>query len=267
MVSDPVVRAALFPMADVLPPPPDHPDRLVEVAGLRVFLGAGVPDGIVFPERVGSAQLLGVVREVRERLGREGRSRGVWFVPEAADPADLAMRLQGLGLTPSDEPPFEPRYASMVAVEPPPQGPSEVDVTRVRTFEEFLSAQRVAAHAFGMDAELTAAFEARAAHLWPFQTEDGERATFVATINGEVVGFAEAAFGRNAVYLRGSGTHPDYRGRGIYRSMVRARWEAAAARGTPALTVGAGAQSRPILERLGFSIVGWADCLRDDLST
>ena len=35
-------------------------------------------------------------------------------------------------------------------------------------------------------------------------------------------------------------------------------------RGTPVLTVGAGAMSRPILERLGFSIVGWADNLLDE---
>lgn len=266
MDADPVVRAALFPMADLLPPPPDHPDRLVEIMGLRVFLGGGVPDGMVFPERIRPAQLRAVVREVRQRLRHEGCARGVWFVPEAADPADLAVRLQGLGLTPNEQPPFEPRYASMVAVEPPPSGPSDVDVNRVRTFEEFLAAQRVAANAFGVDDELRSAFEARAARLWPFHSEHGERATFVATISGEVVGFADAAFGKTAVYLRGSATHPDYRGRGIYRSMVRARWEAAVARRTPALTVGAGAQSRPILERLGFSIVGWDDCLRDDLS-
>jgi hypothetical protein len=48
--------------------------------------------------------------------------------------------------------------------------------------------------------------------------------------------------------------------------LVRARWDAAAGRGTPILTVGAGAMSRPILERLGFSIVGWRDSLIDELA-
>jgi hypothetical protein len=33
---------------------------------------------------------------------------------------------------------------------------------------------------------------------------------------------------------------------------VRARWDEAARRGTPALAVGAGPMSQPILERLGF---------------
>ena len=42
------------------------------------------------------------------------------------------------------------------------------------------------------------------------------------------------------------------RGRGAYRAIVRARWDEAVRRGTPALAVGAGAMSRPILERLGF---------------
>jgi len=39
---------------------------------------------------------------------------------------------------------------------------------------------------------------------------------------------------------------------GIEVRPVRARWDEAVRRGTPALAVGAGAMSRPILERLGF---------------
>jgi hypothetical protein len=66
--------------------------------------------------------------------------------------------------------------------------------------------------------------------------------------------------------LSGAGTHPDQRGRGAYRALVRARWDAAVERDTPVLTVSAGEMSRPILERLGFSVVGWIDCLLDDLS-
>ena len=68
------------------------------------------------------------------------------------------------------------------------------------------------------------------------------------------------------MYLGGAGTRPDQRGRGAYTALVRARWEAAVERGTPVLTVGAGAMSRPVLEHLGFTIVGWADCLLDELS-
>jgi hypothetical protein len=48
------------------------------------------------------------------------------------------------------------------------------------------------------------------------------------------------------------------RGQGVYKALVSARWEAAVARGTPALTVQAGRMSRPILARLGFQDLGQA---------
>ena len=55
----------------------------------------------------------------------------------------------------------------------------------------------------------------------------------------------------------------DARGRGAYRALVRARWDAAVERGTPALTVMAGSMSAPILDRLGFATVGEGDGLED----
>lgn len=42
------------------------------------------------------------------------------------------------------------------------------------------------------------------------------------------------------------------KGCGVYRALVRARWDEAVRRGTPALVVQAGKMSRPILERLQF---------------
>ena len=46
------------------------------------------------------------------------------------------------------------------------------------------------------------------------------------------------------------------RGRGAYRAIVRARWDAAVARGTPALVTHADpATSGPILRRCGFRFV------------
>jgi len=265
-IPDAVVRAAVFPFADGPPLPPAHPDRLIEVSGATVFLGQGLPDGMVLPERVESAELSMFVQEVRERIRREERQRAVWFVPEAAHPADLAARLLELGLKPADQPPFEPRAAAMAITRPPAEGPPNIATHRVRTFEELQAAWRVSANAFAVDAQFAAAFEARAEALWPFEERSDDRATFIATIDGEVVGAAGASFGKTAAYLGGSGTHQDHRGRGVYRSLVRARWDAADAHGTPALTVSAGDMSRPVLERLGFTIVGWNDCLFDDLS-
>ena len=56
-------------------------------------------------------------------------------------------------------------------------------------------------------------------------------------------------------YLMGGSTATWARGRGACRAVVRARWDEAVRRGTPALAVGAGPMSQPILERLGFEQV------------
>jgi hypothetical protein len=61
----------------------------------------------------------------------------------------------------------------------------------------------------------------------------------------------------------GGGVLPAARGRGIYRALVRARWDDAVAAGTPALCTQAGAMSRPILEGLGFQPVAEHEILLD----
>ncbi|MFE3764666.1 GNAT family N-acetyltransferase [Streptomyces sp. NPDC059104] len=56
--------------------------------------------------------------------------------------------------------------------------------------------------------------------------------------------------------LWGGGTDPQWRGRGVYRLLVAHRARVAAARGIPYLQVDATDDSRPILERLGFGVLG-----------
>jgi GNAT superfamily N-acetyltransferase len=55
--------------------------------------------------------------------------------------------------------------------------------------------------------------------------------------------------------LWGGGTEPEWRGRGIYRALVAERARLAAERGFRFLQVDATADSRPILERLGFRML------------
>ncbi|HVB27523.1 MAG TPA: GNAT family N-acetyltransferase, partial [Mycobacteriales bacterium] len=59
--------------------------------------------------------------------------------------------------------------------------------------------------------------------------------------------------GRDFASLWGGGTLPAWRRRGIYRALVAHRAQLAAARGYRFLQVDASAQSRPVLERLGFA--------------
>src|SRR5947209_20427075 len=71
---------------------------------------------------------------------------------------------------------------------------------------------------------------------------------FAAVADGRVVGHAYAAAADAGVNLFGGCVLEDARGRGAYRSLLRARWDFAAARRTPALTVQAGRMAMPIRE-------------------
>ena len=90
---------------------------------------------------------------------------------------------------------------------------------------------------------------------------------FIASIDGQVVGTAAAVIGKYGVNLFAAGVLPEARGRGVYRALIRARWDLAVERGTPALTVQAGQMSRPVLESVGFSFIAAARMYVSDLAT
>ena len=75
---------------------------------------------------------------------------------------------------------------------------------------------------------------------------------FAAEIGGRIAGVGRAVDLDGGVALMGGAVLPELRGRGAYRALVRARWDYAAARGTPLLVVQAGPMSAPVLDGLGF---------------
>ncbi len=83
-------------------------------------------------------------------------------------------------------------------------------------------------------------------------------------MDGRVVGTGLAVFGAAGLNLFGGAVLADARGRGVYRALVRARWDLAVQLGTPALTVQAGRMSRPVLERLGFEFIDVMPTYVDD---
>jgi GNAT superfamily N-acetyltransferase len=91
-------------------------------------------------------------------------------------------------------------------------------------------------------------------------------ATLFAAIDDRIVGAGYAAYGTAGINLFGAAVAPEARGRGVYRSLVLARWDLAVSRGTPALTVQAGRMSRPICERMGFALVEAIRIFVDDLA-
>ena len=261
-ISPAVRHAALFSHEDLPDPPDGHPFRLVRRPGYAIggFLGATF--GTVGVTAIEPDALENAVDDVRSVLAEQGMGKAVWFVADASPPG-LLEALQARGIAPSDEPPFEPHFTAMALVAAPEPGPGDVVARLAASFEEFVAAHRIADDAFDVGEADREAFEAKSRAMWEFELDEGDYRTYVALIDGEVIAFAAAIAGANSTYLSGGGTRADSRGRGAYRSLVRARWDAAVERGTPALTVGAGAMSAPILERLGFEQVGRIDCLVD----
>ena len=263
VISEIVRSAALFPEDDLPEPPPEHPYRQVRRDGYMVGLFPGQTFGTVSVRSIGAAAVRETVQEVRRLLAEDGKSRGAWMVADAASPAGLAERLKECGMVPFEEPPLEPRFAAMALVAPP-EGDSAIEARPPQTFEEFQASARVGFDVFGIGDEDRAAVEAQGRRLWELQQQGIALRSFVALVDGEVIGGASVVQGANAGFLSGGYTRSDMRGRGVYRALVRARWDVVVAAGTPALTVSAGRMSRPILERLGFQTVGQVDCLLDD---
>jgi GNAT superfamily N-acetyltransferase len=77
---------------------------------------------------------------------------------------------------------------------------------------------------------------------------------FAAEAGDQLVSAAWVRFpsGTDFATYWGGATHPDWRGRGIYRALVAHRAQLAAARGCRYIQVDASDDSNPILQRLGF---------------
>jgi GNAT superfamily N-acetyltransferase len=198
------------------------------------------------------------VEEVRALLRARGRSRTEWEISGSAEPRDLLKCLRALGFRPHDEPYIVP----MVLVEEPPQGPPEIVVRVARSPDEYSAALAVMHEAFGgspASAEERARFEDRWRDYVPTRAE-----TYVAWIGDEVVGAATGSYTDAGVALNAGAVLAHVRGRGAYRALVRARWDEAVRRGTPALYTQAAPMSRPILKRLGFVEIGEIHVLMDE---
>jgi GNAT superfamily N-acetyltransferase len=191
-----------------------------------------------------------------EAMRAIGRARGKtvlgwWIAPEHDAHAPF---LESLGLVNEDSPGFEAIENAMALVTPPPVSTGDgVEVKQVESLEEFAGAARVRAEAFQMPPHMRAEMDAGLAKRFE-ESQDPRNPGrgFVALVEGRIVGAATAVVSDAGVNLFGGSVVPEARGRGVYQALLRARWDFAVERGTPALTVQAGRMSRPIVERLGF---------------
>jgi GNAT superfamily N-acetyltransferase len=204
-----------------------------------------------------------LVDEVRTWFAERGRNKFTWVVGDSATPSDLRERLLELGAQPDAD---EPVYAGMVLTEPPPPAVERLEVRPVETFEEFAAARELSWTVVGgMSEEERAAARRGLGEAWE-EYQQVDILVFAAFVEGRPVACGGLNFSPYGALLAGAGTHPDYRGRGCYRALVQARWDAAVARGTPLLAAQAGKMSRPILERLGFRQMATVHSLVDEVN-
>ena len=199
------------------------------------------------------------LRWTRAEARRRNVARLEWWVGWNATPPDLPERLLALGLVPDDE----AAWLRGMTCETPPSAVPDVDVRRIETVDQQLEAVRVDWDVWQIDA---AGRERRAAVERDRFDPNGTVHHFAAYVDDEPVGFGRAIDMKAGVALMGGAVLAAFRGHGVYRALVRARWDHAVARGTPLLVVQAGHMSAPVLAGLGFVSHGELRLYVDDVT-
>ena len=174
-----------------------------------------------------------------------------WKLHGHDQPEDLAQRLIAMGFVPED--------LETVVIAPVPAVAGEVllpDGVTVREVSDRADLDRIGAmeEAIWHDDRVGwLADSLEAEHV----ADPGAMTIVVAEAGGEIVcaGWVRFMPGTDFATLWGGGTLMEWRGRGIYHGVVAHRANLAAERGFRYLQVDASADSRPILERLGFVTV------------
>ncbi len=237
---------------------PDRYARVPERASVsriddgRVCVIQGPTWASVSGPRVAEDEVEDLLAGIRRLIS--GEKRTTWWIGPSAEPADIVERLATLGLQqPHDR---VSRLRSLVHTEEPAQIPSGVEVRRVETYADFAAAREVQWDAFEMPAPHRDANRGRLRLDFDEAMRFGVPAGFVASLDGRPAASAMSIPSERGVFLIAGAVAPWARGRGLYRALVRARWDDAVARGTPALVTQANPEtSYPILRRLGFEEV------------
>ena len=231
----------------------------------RYVLNLGSWQGLTFVQRLRLAadDVERTYEEIRRLVAERKHYNTTWWIDDRAAPVDLTERLIALGLRPAEEPRLEPHGTGLALVAEPP-AVEGATAREVESLEEWIQAAEIGNEVFGATDEERAAQRKVAPERFREQRETGSGARFLAWVDGRPAASATVVWAPLGGLCLGGATLDWARGRGAYRALVRARWDAAVTRGTPALVVNAGRMSRPILERLGFVAVAELDVLIGD---
>lgn len=192
-----------------------------------------------------------VIAVVHEKVAPDKHQ--VWWIGPSARPANLVELLEARGFRPAEDG-AELRALALTAPPPPPE--EGIEVRRVETYEDFVASREVQWDAFKTPEERRALQREQLRSDFEESIEHGIPVGFLALLDGEPGATGLAIPSERGVFLIAGSTAPWARGRGLYRALVRARWDYAVERGTPALVTEALVDtSYPILQRLGFTEV------------
>jgi hypothetical protein len=177
----------------------------------------------------------------------------MWVVGPSSRPTNLFEELQARGFQSPRDGVATSRALGLIDV---PEAPSAVATQQVETFEQYVAAQQIAWDAFDWTEERRAKNRVRLAADYEEMIRRNQPVHFIAHLDGRPAGAGALVTSDRGVLLVGGSVASWARGRGIYRALVRARWDFAVERGTPALVTHANPKtSYPILRRLGFEEV------------
>jgi GNAT superfamily N-acetyltransferase len=191
-----------------------------------------------------------VARQIRY-FGERGM-KFEWKYHGHDQPADLAERLRAVGFVPEERETIVIAPIERVALDAePPQG---VVIRELTGPADYRRIGDMEAAVWG-EGDTGSWMESLAEEV----AADPEGTRVFLALAGDLAvsaGWVRFPSGTDFATLWGGSTRKEWRGRGIYRSLVAARARVAVERGRRYLQVDASDDSRPILERLGFIVVG-----------
>ncbi|MGE0868329.1 MAG: GNAT family N-acetyltransferase [Kofleriaceae bacterium] len=248
-----ITEACLAPVGSMLP---TRDMRVIEREGWYQLItpssGSAIGNEVVHTQ-IAAADAEAVI----DRTVEEYRALGLpfkWFVGPLTEPANLGELLAARG--------FDPSPLRGMAIDPrawtTPPSPDGVTVEHVT--RDSLS-DYCAAWWRGWDMVIPDVPAWKDDHLRAIAS--GRFRLFLARVNGEPAGTAGYIVKSRSVYLVGGNVLTSHRGRGIYRALLDARLQQAAAANIALATTHAReATSAPILERLGFETLFRAQIYR-----
>ncbi|HEY3960917.1 MAG TPA: GNAT family N-acetyltransferase [Gaiellaceae bacterium] len=174
----------------------------------------------------------------------------MWWIGPSCEPTGLFDQLTELGFVPPVD--GTTVLHALASVTEPPAAQAGIEVREVLSFDEFVTATAVGWDAFAISAERRERERPHLQTTYDTRSESASR-TFVAYVDGKAVGVGRSVYSDLGVFLIGGAVLEHARGLGVYRALVRARWDDAVARGTPGMITEAKPDtSYPILKQLGF---------------